>query len=90
MGGKSKQEILKIEPLVYLPEEVQQLLGMSKHQYARAVAAGRIPGELGFGPWQRRFSKNVIDLWLKYAGEDKHILDAIEATIKRIKEEDGI
>jgi hypothetical protein len=90
MGGKSKHEILNLKPLTYLPEEVQQLLGMSKHQYARAVAAGRIPGEMGFGPWQRRFSRHVIDTWLKYAGEDDHILDAIEATIKRIKEEDGI
>lgn len=87
MGGKSKQEILKIEPLVYLPEEVQQLLGMSKHQYARAVAAGRIPGELGFGPWQRRFSKNVIDLWLKYAGENKNVLDTIEHTLAVLEEE---
>jgi predicted DNA-binding transcriptional regulator AlpA len=87
MGGKSKHEILKIEPLTYLPEEVQQLLGMSKHQYARAVAAGRIPGEMGFGPWQRRFSKNVIDTWLKYAGEDKNVLDTIENTLARLEEE---
>jgi len=78
---------------VYTAEEAQKLLGLTKSQFARAVTAGCIPGDLGSGKGKsRRFSKHVIDTWSKYAREDKNILETIAAVIKRYEEEaqDGL